>query len=90
MALSACGRTLYASDQTDAGVRYTAAMTLFVLDCAGAHYGINGGRFLDASGNVLRQFTGPIGELQPIPVATKIDAVARAVRAVDVNIQRGN
>ncbi|MEX3634628.1 surface-adhesin E family protein [Paraburkholderia sp. BR14320] len=82
-------KTRYASEQADVGVRYTADMTLFVLDCAGARYGIAGGRFLDASGNVLRQFTGPTGELQPIRVATKADAVAKAVCAVDVNIQRG-
>ena len=82
-------KTRYASEQTDVGVRYTADMTFFVVDCAGARYGIAGGRFLDASGNVLRQFTGPTGELRPIRAATKIDAVARAVRTVDANIRRG-
>lgn len=82
-------KTLYASDQIDAGVRYIADMTHFVLDCAGARYGIAGGKFIDASGHVLRQFTGPTGELRPIPMATKIDAVARAVCAIDVDRQRG-
>lgn len=76
-------KTLYTSVQTDVGVRYTADMTLFVQDCAGARYGIAGGKFLDASGSVIRQFGGPAGELQPIPVATKIDAVARAVCAAN-------
>ncbi|UMY33501.1 surface-adhesin E family protein [Burkholderia contaminans] len=82
-------KTRYVSDQTNVGVRYREDMTLFVLDCAGARYGIAGGKFLDASGTVLRQYAGSTGELQPIPVATKIDAVARAVCAADVNIQRG-
>jgi hypothetical protein len=82
-------KTRYASVQTDLGLRYTADMTLFVLDCAGALYGIAGGRFFDASGNVLREFAGPTGVLQPIPVETKIDAVARAVCAADLNKQQG-
>ncbi|WP_454830191.1 surface-adhesin E family protein [Paraburkholderia xenovorans] len=72
-------KTLYASPQTAAGIQYATDMTLFVLDCAGARYGLAGGKFLDADGNVLGQFKEPPGELQPIPAATKIDAVAKAV-----------
>src|SRR5260370_12105214 len=77
--ISVWTKTLYASPQTAVGIQYAADMTLFVLDCAGARYGLAGGKFLDAHGNVLRQFDEPAGELQPIPVATKIDAVAKAI-----------
>lgn len=77
--ISVWTQTLYASPQTAAGIQYAADMTRFVLDCAGAHYGIAGGKFLDARGNVLRQLDDPAGELQPIPVASKIDAVAKAI-----------
>lgn len=72
-------KTVYASPQTAVGIQYAADMTRFVLDCAGARYGIAGGKFLDARGNVLRQFDEPAGELQPIPRASKIDAVTTAV-----------
>ncbi|SAK92106.1 hypothetical protein AWB75_06509 [Caballeronia catudaia] len=72
-------KTLYASVQTDVGIRYAADMTRFVLDCAGARYGIDGGKFLDDQGHVLGQFDEPAGELQPIPPATKIDAIAKAI-----------
>jgi hypothetical protein len=82
-------KTRYASVQTDVGVDYTTDMTRFVLDCVDARYGITGGKFLDAAGNVIRQFSGPAGELQPIPVATKIDAVARTVCAADSDTRHG-
>ncbi|MFM0557332.1 hypothetical protein P0D69_41245 [Paraburkholderia sediminicola] len=72
-------KTFYASPQTAIGIQYAADMTLFVLDCASHRYGIAGGGYLDAPGNVLRQFHEPVGELQPIPAASKIDAVAKAV-----------
>ncbi|CAD6558392.1 hypothetical protein LMG28727_06618 [Paraburkholderia kirstenboschensis] len=76
-------KTVYAVPQTAVGIRYAADMTRFVLDCADARYGVAGGKFLDARGNVLRQFDEPAGELQPIPVATGIDAIAKAVCTVD-------
>ncbi|RQT22141.1 hypothetical protein DF037_28970 [Burkholderia contaminans] len=80
-------KTRYTSVQTAVGVGYTTEMTRFVVDCSGAHYGIAGGIFLDATGKVVRQVSVPVGELQPIPVATKIDAVAGAVCAADSEIR---
>ncbi|MFM0557403.1 hypothetical protein P0D69_41645 [Paraburkholderia sediminicola] len=77
--ISVWTKTFYASPQRAIGTQYAADMTLFVLDCSSHQYGIAGGRYLDAPGNVLRQFQEPIGELQPIPAASKIDAVAQAV-----------
>ncbi|MEZ0605666.1 surface-adhesin E family protein [Paraburkholderia sp. IW21] len=83
-------KTFYASPQGAVGTQYAADMTLFVLDCASHQYGIAGGRYLDAQGNVLRQFHEPVGELQPVPPASKIDAVAIAVcTAIGVR-PRGN
>lgn len=79
--ISVWTKTRYASPQTAIGIQYPADMTLFVLDCEGARYRIAGGKFLDVHGNVLRQFNEPIGELQPVPVASKIDAVAKDVTA---------
>jgi hypothetical protein len=77
--ISVWTKTIYASPQRAVGISYAADMTLFVLDCASHQYGIAGGKYLDAPGNVLRQFREPVGDLQPIPVASKIDAVAKAV-----------
>ncbi|HDR9762069.1 TPA: hypothetical protein QDC44_006302 [Burkholderia cepacia ATCC 25416] len=82
-------KTRYASPQTATGIQYAADMTRFALDCAGARYGITGGKFLDALGKVLRQFDEPAAELEPIPVASKIDAVARAVCPVGSGTWRG-
>ncbi|MBC8751303.1 MULTISPECIES: surface-adhesin E family protein [Paraburkholderia] len=82
-------KTLYAVPQTAAGIQYAADMTRFVLDCASARYGLAGGKFLDAHGNVLRQFGEPAGELQPIPVATKIDAIAKAICTAGGDTTRG-
>ncbi|PMS19641.1 hypothetical protein C0Z18_12360 [Trinickia dabaoshanensis] len=77
--ISVWTKTLYSSPQTDVEVHYTADMTLFVLDCKNARYGIAGGKFLDASGKVLSQFGGSVGKLEPILGSSKIDAVSRAV-----------
>jgi hypothetical protein len=77
--ISVLTKTFYASPQSAIGTQYAADVTIFVLDCASHQYGITGGRYLDALGNVLRQFSEPVGELQPIPAASKIDAVAKAV-----------
>jgi hypothetical protein len=79
--ISVWTKTLYASPQTDVGIHYTADMTLFVLDCKNARYGIAGGKFIDAAGKVLSQFGGLAGKLEPIPGSSKIDAVSRAVCA---------
>ncbi|HHT8903432.1 hypothetical protein KDX27_23255 [Burkholderia cenocepacia] len=64
-------------------------MTRFALNCAGARYSITGAKFLNAQGKVLRQFVEPAAELEPIPVASKIDAVARTVCTVDSGTWRG-
>ncbi|WP_423760832.1 surface-adhesin E family protein [Burkholderia sp. NLJ2] len=82
-------KTRYASPQTATGIQYAADMTRFALDCAAARYGITGGKFLDAQGKVLRQFDEPAAELEPIPVASKIDAVARAVCPMGRGTWRG-
>jgi hypothetical protein len=87
--ISVWTQTLYASQQTAVGIQYAADMTRFVLDCAGVRYGLIGGKFLDARGNVLLQFDEPAGELQPIPVATEIDAVAKAVCTAGGDVWRG-
>lgn len=87
--ISVWTKTRYASPQTATGIKYAADMTRFVLDCAGARYGIAGGKFLDAQGTVIRQFDEPAGELEPIPVASKIDAVARAVCTACGGVWRG-
>ncbi|KVW81396.1 surface-adhesin E family protein [Burkholderia ubonensis] len=87
--ISVWTRTQYASLQTATGIRYAADMTRFVLDCAGERYGITGGKFLDTQSKVLRQFDEPAGELEPIPVASKIGAVARAVCAAGGSVWRG-
>jgi hypothetical protein len=87
--ISVWTKTRYASPQTAAGIQYASDMTRFVLDCAGARYGLAGGKFLDANGNVLRQFDEPAGELQPIPAATKIDAVAKTVCTAGGDVWRG-
>ncbi|ERJ40943.1 hypothetical protein QZM64_34530 [Burkholderia cepacia] len=82
-------KTRYASPQTATGIEYAADMTRFALDCAGARYGITGGQFLNAQGKVLRQFDEPAAELEPIPVVSNIDAVARTVCTVDSGTWRG-
>jgi hypothetical protein len=87
--ISVWTKTLYASPQTTVGIQYAADMTRFVLDCAGARYAVTGGKYLDVQGNVLRQFNASACELQPIPVATKIDAVAKAICTADGDVERG-
>ncbi|WP_429453836.1 surface-adhesin E family protein [Paraburkholderia sp. WC7.3g] len=87
--ISVWTKTLYTVPQTAVGIQYAADMTRFVLDCADARYGVVGGKFLDVHGNVLRQFDEPAGELQPIPVATKIDAVAKAICSAGGHASRG-
>lgn len=82
-------KTLYSSPQTDVEVHYTEDMTLFVLDCENARYGIAAGKFVDGSGKVLRQFSGATGELEPIPGSSKIDALSRAVCAADRENRQG-
>jgi hypothetical protein len=82
-------KTLYASRQTAVGIHYAADMTPFMLDCASAQYDFAGGRFLDARGNVFRQFDEPADELQPIPMASKVDAVAKAVCTAGSDVSRG-
>jgi hypothetical protein len=87
--ISVWAKTHYAAPQTAAGIQYAADMARFMLDCAGARYGIASGKFLDADGNVLRQFDEPAGELQPIPMASRIDAVAKAICTADGDVLRG-
>nr|WP_155637080.1 surface-adhesin E family protein [Burkholderia multivorans] len=87
--ISVWTKTHYASPQTATGIRYAADMTRFVLDCAGARYSITGGKFLDTQSKVLRLFDEPARELEPIPVASKIDAVARAVCTAGGGVWRG-
>jgi len=77
--ISVWARTLYVTPQSAAGMQYSAGMTFFVLDCVSAHYGLAGGKFFDAQGKMLLEFHGPAGDLQPIPMATKVDAVRKAV-----------
>jgi Surface-adhesin protein E len=76
-------KTVYASSQAAAGVQYSADMTRFVLDCSSLRYGITGGKLLDAHENVLLAFDSPADELQPVPPASKIDAVARTICATN-------
>lgn len=86
--ISVWTKTRYASPQTAVGIQYAADMTRFVPDCAGAGYGIAGGKFLDAHGNVLWQFNKPAGKLQPVPVASEIDAVARDICTASGDVPR--
>ena len=81
-------KNLYAAPQTAVGIQYAADMTRFVLDCASAHYGIASGKFLDDRGHVLGQFDEPAGELQPIPPATRIDAIAKAICTAGGDVSR--
>ena len=87
--ISVWTKTRYASPQTAAGIQYAADMTLFVLDCSSSRYGLAGGKFLDAHDDVLKEFNELAVELQPIPVATKIDAVAKAICTAGGDVSRG-
>ncbi|WP_027780487.1 hypothetical protein [Paraburkholderia caledonica] len=78
----------YASVQKEAGVDCTTDVTLFLLDCTGARYGskaVSSRRF----GQVIGQFSGAAGELRPIPAATRIDAVVKAVCSPYRRVRQG-